>query len=432
MTLGLKRNDSIKVCANEKARRVATWLAALYTTALLAAVTFPRLSLADDEHKLTELFETTAFAGSWEVFSKFDWLGNALNFLISTFCLFGLVLVVVRFTLTILYKSNENIFDRVYELKQTGKGQNFAGIPSMFKEVFNGNYGTGFDVLLGFGLSLCPNVKQYSDYNPEKMAFNLKEDDTVTTYVLKMSLPTIMTIFFFSLGFNGTLWKAYGNVVDAMAVAAENVCDVKLAQIVDNAMNTSLYYQFNFKDGTNFGSVLQDAAKKTYSRLLMKTVTDQDPSVYKDLGSQIETRFKEDIKGKISDITKDVEANAGSSIISFVAADGKVEDSKIKLLNIGVNVNQNPEGADSEKDGVYHLCWKVTNENNKASIVGATGSESSGDAWFIHLTLTRDADDRPNYFGLGQKNSVRGPQNPEIPSSSDEKKNEGTEENKPS
>lgn len=430
MTIGVKRDNSISLYSNAKTRRSVTWLAAVYTLALIAAVVLPELSLADTNHKLTELFETTAFAGSWEVFSKFEWLGKALNFLISTFCLFGLVLVVVRFTLTILYKSNENIFDRVYELKQTGKGQSLGGIPSMFKEVMNGNYGTGADVLLGFGLSLCPNIKQYSDYNPEKMAFNLKEEDTVTTYVLKMSLPTIMTIFFFSLGFNGTLWKAYGNVVDAMAVAAENVCDVKLAQVVDNAMNTSLYYSFNLDDGTSFGSVLQTAAKKTYSRLLMKTVSNQDPSVYKDLGSQIEARFKEDIKGSISTIAEDVEANCGESVEHFVSSDGGINQSVIGLLDISVNVNANPDEEDTAHDGVHHLCWAVTKDsNNKASISNAT----TGGDYYIHLALTRKADAGPNYFDPtgNSVDSTKGA-TPLNPTEGDGKKYEGTTEKKPS
>lgn len=431
MMIGLEGNRSRSYAwSNQKACRTTTCIAALYTAALLAAVTFPKLSLADRNHKLTELFETTAFAGSWEVFSKFNWLGNALNFLISAFCLFGLVLVVVRFTLTILYKSNENIFDRVYELKQTGKGSSFAGVPSMFKEVMSGNYGTGLDVILGFGLSLCPNVKQYSDYNPEKMAFNLKEDDTVTTYVLKMSLPTIMTIFFFSLGFNGTLWKAYGNVVDAMATAAENACDVKLAQIVDNAMNSDLYYQFHFKDGTNTGDFLQKLASNAYTRLMIKTVTDQDPSVYKQMGSALETAITKNVKDKLADpIAADVEANLSGDAISLKNANGKVDDEVAGLLNSSVWVDEKPGTTDgsSNKDGVYNLCLKVSRgTDSKVSIEDVTGSDD-GQSLYIHVQITRDASKVDYFDPIG--NSVRSTKNGKTSNSGSGNQNQNTEDN---
>lgn len=225
----------------EVKRSVTPWIT-LYAVLLLMAVVFPTVVNAAEGKELTDLFYTTAFSGSWEVFSKFNWLGNLLNFCISAFSLIGLVFVVLRFTITILYKANESLFDRVYELKGKGQGTGFFGIPTMGKELVSGNYGVGADVIIGFVLSLLPNVKEYSDYNPNKTSFNLKEDDTLTTYVLKMSMPTIMTIFFFSIGYNGTLWKAYGNVVNGMATAANGFLDVNLANYVDKALNVGSYY----------------------------------------------------------------------------------------------------------------------------------------------------------------------------------------------
>ena len=35
---------------------------------------------------LTEIFKTAAFSGSWDVFTKFNWLGALLQFIISAFC----------------------------------------------------------------------------------------------------------------------------------------------------------------------------------------------------------------------------------------------------------------------------------------------------------------------------------------------------------
>ena len=44
------------------------------------------------DHELTDLFYTQAFSGAWSVFSKFNWLGWLMQFIISAFCLIGIFL----------------------------------------------------------------------------------------------------------------------------------------------------------------------------------------------------------------------------------------------------------------------------------------------------------------------------------------------------
>ena len=181
---------------NEEAGRSFRKLVALYVALVVAVCIVPAVSHASD---LTDLFTTVAFSGSWEVFAKFNWLGKALQFLISTFCLLGIVLTVVRVTITILYKSSESIFDRVHEIHTRAQGNQFFGLPTAIKEVAGGNFGTGADAIIGFLFFLMPDIVVYSDYNPDRMAYNLQKDDTLTTYFLKISLPTIFTIFFFAI-----------------------------------------------------------------------------------------------------------------------------------------------------------------------------------------------------------------------------------------
>ena len=192
-----------KWVSNVKQQRKFRVILLAYLAIVCIAVIAPTFSAADNE-ALTDLFTTAAFTGSWEVFSKFNFIGKISNFLISAFCLLGLILTVMRVMITLLYKSSESLFDQVYELKGKGKGQKFFGLPTIGREVFNGNYGVGADAFIGFILALCPNVKAYSDYNPEKPVYNLSPDDTITTYFLKISIPTIMTVFFFTIGFDGT------------------------------------------------------------------------------------------------------------------------------------------------------------------------------------------------------------------------------------
>lgn len=274
---------------NPKIRKKAMWMLVLYGIFVSLAITSPQIASA--ENSLTDLFSTTAFTGSWKVFSSVNFVGKFLNTAISLFCLFGLVGVVFRVVLTLLYKSSENLFDRVHELKEVGRGTKFFGIPAIGKELASGNYGVGADVIIGFFLSLCPDFKAYSDYNPDKMAYNLKEDDTVTTYILKISLPTIMTIFFFSIGWNGTLWKAYANVVDAMAIVAERAASVDLSNYVNKALNAGSYYAFK-SDDTEYGNFLLAIKKDLYNDLLRRMDSIDSASMLK-VGSLVESKINE-------------------------------------------------------------------------------------------------------------------------------------------
>lgn len=439
MEIGLTNNGWGFEFLNPKERRRIIRFLSVYLTILFSVIVIPESLIAASEKPLTDLFETTAFSGSWEVFTKFNWLGGGLNFLISIFCLIGIILVAIQFTVTILYKSNESIFDRVYELKGKGKGQSFAGVPAMFKELKNGNFGIGADVVLGFFLSLCPNVKEYSYYNPEKQAFNLEENDTVTTFILKMSIPTIMTIFFFSMGFNGTLWKAYGNVVDAMSVAASNVCDVNLAQFVDNAMNSELYYNFSYNTKTEWGSFKKKLASSIYTKTLAKTVATTDKATYQNMGAVIQkavdsigadniaaqtealytgqwtsllvsesasSSSQNNVKGNSDNISGD------STDVNYTA-NASINDEVAGHLDSHVVVNTSfDSGADNTvsgngtlndpnsgvKDGMLTLCWGLRSDGNNGFTISTKPNE--GDCkYYVHITISRDGKENMiNYF----------------------------------
>lgn len=222
--------------------------------------------------QLTDLFDTVAFSGSWKVIEKLNWVGMLIQGIISVFCFIGLALLVIRIITTLLYLSNRNLFDAVYDLKQQGKGSKVFGFGPMFKDIFNGNQGVGGDAVLGFFMSLIPNIKNYSDYNPERMRYNLQEDDTILLYVLKTALPYIMSMFFFTIGWSGVLWNCYGAVVDAMAYAAERASNESLVPFVERALGKGQSYSFTFDgDDTEFGSFRQKLAKSMYSKVLRKT-----------------------------------------------------------------------------------------------------------------------------------------------------------------
>lgn len=239
----------------------------VYAVSLLVLLVFvPTLSFAS-ERPLTALANTAGFQGNWEVFSKFNFVGKLLSSIISISCLIGLFMMMVRMIMTILYLSNKNIFNRIHQIKSSSKGNNLFGMASIGREMWQGNLGSGFDAFIGFIFSLAPDVFEYSDYASDAMSFNLSETDTVTQWALKVSLPYIMAIFFFSAGFNGTLFQAFATVSDAMMVAAERFVNTNLEQYVDRALNVGASYKFAYSaKGTEFGKFQQKVAKSLYAQ----------------------------------------------------------------------------------------------------------------------------------------------------------------------
>lgn len=370
---------------NEEAGRSFKKLVALYVTLVVAVCIVPAVSQASD---LTDLFTTVAFSGSWEVFAKFNWLGKALQFLISTFCLLGIVLTVVRVTITILYKSSESIFDRVHEIHTRAQGNQFFGLPTAIKEVAGGNFGTGADAIVGFLFFLMPDIVVYSDYNPDRMAYNLQKDDTLTTYFLKISLPTIFTIFFFAIGFNGVLWQAYGNVVDALATVAKKAVDVDLAAYVNKALNAGAYYQFSLDDGTEVGAFKEKIAKSLYNRMLLK-MDDLSTSQMQTVGSSIQSWVDNQVTA--GDIDSHLNVDASSRKVAE-------DDSAVKNFTYNVEINSNstaPEGK-----GVYH----------RVVPIGDLGVSVSGDVnYYVHLIISKNPNaDETRYFELGGGTASKG------------------------
>ena len=260
------------------------------------------VSIYANDGQLTDIFSTKAFQGSWEVINKFNWVGWALNFIISAFCILGLFLILYSRMISLLYLSSRNLWDNVYDMKQK-KGPWF-GVLEMGRSVFNAEHGTGLDAFVGFFYGLLPNVKKYSDYNPEKMSGNLSEEDNAANYILKTAPSTIILIFFFTIGFSGTLAKAYGVVVDAMATAADNVVSVNLSTYVNRFFASGNNHQFSLgKDGTQEGKVQGAIAQQMYRIVISKyNILDQKGMEY--VGSKVETWVANNIteakvKGKV-------------------------------------------------------------------------------------------------------------------------------------
>lgn len=278
---------------------------------------------------LTDIFSTKAFQGSWEVIYQFNWLGAIMNYIISAFCLIGLFLIMYSRMVTLLYLSSRNTWDNVHDIKEASKGP-FLGFPTLFQNVMQSNYGSGLDAFISFFLGLLPDVKKYSDYNPDTMSrSNLSEDDNALNYILKTSIPTIMLMFFFATGFSGTLARSYGTVVSAMSTFADNVVSQNLNQYVEDLFQIGSTPDSTLKDGTSFGDFKYGISKQVYSKCLEITgVADQGT---KDgLASQCEQV-----------VTANISADAVGGKLGVTVK----KDADWKNIKANVVMSENPNGS---------------------------------------------------------------------------------------
>ena len=89
---------------------------------------------ANDE--ILQIFSSEAFQGSMEVVNSMSLLGKIMNFIISIFCLIGLLLVMYSRMITLLYLSSRNVWDEVASVKTHMTGS-FFGFKDFGKYVFN-------------------------------------------------------------------------------------------------------------------------------------------------------------------------------------------------------------------------------------------------------------------------------------------------------
>ena len=380
-----------------KKQRIATVLSLVL---LLSMSVTPAYAATDTTgHVLTDLFSTEAFSGSWEVFSKFNWLGWLMQFIISAFCLIGLVLVCYQRVITMLYLSAKNTFDRIDELKTSVGDRRFLGLGGMFKDnFFESKNGIGLDAFVNFLLTLMPNVKAYSDYAPDKhYQYNLNEDDTITTYMLKVAIPTIMVVFFFSIGFNGTLFKAYGNVVDALATVADDFVESDLSGQVQRWVNSGTGYQFAYENGTAFGEFKQNLAEDCYAKLLRKSAS-------------LTTTAKQDIGAKVAAYVDKVCGTTGDA--STITAAGFKEsyenlgDDAWKNLNYTIAINS------TQKFSTAYGHTAGEGLEVTASNLGLSGGKTTGSGaktMYLHVIIQKKANsNETDYFKVKDGNTGGG------------------------
>lgn len=341
------------------------------------------------ERPLTDLAYTEAFSGSWEVFNKFQWLGAFMQFCISAFCLLGLAAIFFQRIVTMMYLSAKTMFDKVHEIKKASYNTKFLGLGSLFKDsIIETKNGTGLDGIVSFLLSLMPDVHEYSDYHDGARQYNLKDDDTVSAYMLKVAIPTILSVFFFAIGFNGTLFKAYCNVADAMATAADYYVTADLSSTVMRWASSGSGYQFAYdKDGTEIGKFKQRLAKDMYAKLLRKS-SDLSTNAKQYIGAGVANWIDENIT--ITNLTSNVAGFDGS----------KENGGDCKNLNYSVVINSSQNyNSGTNKSITYGKAGSVPVE--RFNIDKGTGM-------YLHVFISKKANaNETNYFKVDENEATK-------------------------
>lgn len=241
----------------------------------------------------TEVFHTNSFRGSFAWFQKVDWIGTLVQAVISIFSLVGAALIIIRIMTSMLFLSAKGLWEEVHDLKQTGESEMYDfGVINMAKSWAKGKSGTGLDAIFGAVLMLLPDVKRYSDFG-EKSGQKFEEDTTISQYMLKIALPTVLAIFFLAMGFNGTLVKGLAVTVDAMGTLADHAVSVNYSGFVDDIVAAKGGYKFAFAaDGTDKGKFQQGLAKEIYGRVIGEC-GDLNEAQLNTLGLNVENAVKE-------------------------------------------------------------------------------------------------------------------------------------------
>ena len=238
----------------------------------------------------TDIFYSSSFRGSVQWFSYFGWLGTVVQIVISVFSLVGVSLIIIRIMTSLLYLSARGLWEEVHELKNGASGDKYdLGMGNLLKSWGQGKAGTGIDAILGAVLVLLPDVIKYSDFSDkaggkEKM----DKDITVTQYIMKIAIPTIMSVFFFAMGFNGTLVEGLAVTVDAMGSLADQAVSVNYSGFVDDLVAKGTGYKFKYSmEGTKEGKLKNQIAKNIYAKVV-STIDGVNVAQQSEIGTKIE------------------------------------------------------------------------------------------------------------------------------------------------
>lgn len=333
----------------------------------------------------TDIFYTNSFRGAFSWVKKLDWVGMLVQMVISCFSLFGVALLTIRIMTSMLYLSAKGMWEEVHDLKSAGgeSEKDFLGLFGMAKSWAKGKSGTGLDAVVGAVLMILPDVKKYSDFG-EKAGGDFSDDMSISQYMLKIALPTIMTVFFFAMGFNGTLFQALAVTVDAMGTVADRAVSVNYSGFVDDLINSGTGYQFVFAaEGTGEGKLKQQIAKDVYGRCVSQ-IKGANPQQLYALGQNVENWVSE------TGLTQGIENSKQISEKVRGGLDGDSRDQYMSMLGFDIVIN-----GSAEAEGCATLKLDTSEAfSNVEGLLDAAGQREQ----YLHLYIKQSRDSANNYF----------------------------------
>ena len=336
----------------------------------------------------TDIFYTNSFRGAFTWVEKLDWLGMVVQVVISVFSLLGVVLLTIRIMTSMLYLSAKGMWEEVHDLKSVGGESELYdfGLLNMAKGWAHGKAGTGLDAIIGAILILLPDVKKYSDFGEKAGGQKFDEDTTISQYMLKIALPTVMTVFFFAMGFNGTLFQALAVTVDFMGSVADKAVSVNYAGFVDDLANSNLGYKFTYNAvGTELGSFQQDLAKDLYGRAV-SSVRDANAAQLQSIGQKV----KEQVDTVNTDTLKDCKRLSAKLKEGL---GGENADRYVGLLGYDIIINS----SDSDENADMNIAMSdLVTGGDDSGVIAAAGAT----AQHIHVYFKQTRDYSDSYFNV--------------------------------
>lgn len=395
-------------------KRIAKVVALAMGTTMTMSVPVFASSGGWDSNNIADIMQSQGFVGSAEIINKMSWVGWVVSTIISVCCLIGLAMLAIRIIVSLLYLSNKNLFDQVSAIKQSNS---FGGLQKDWKSGFGlfsltglGNINhmgeakvQGLDAILVYIMSLLPDVKEWSDFGSSGEfggdgdgGMKAKHMRT-SEYILKISIPAILNIFFFSIGYNGTLWRTYTTVSGYMGDVLSALVDTNLDEVLGSAVGDNFGYKFAFSaKGDAVGNLEQTAAKAAY-RQAMKQIngTDKNAAVESQIGANIEN------------IISKMNFKDGLSQIDGVSLENEATYKGIKIATtylVPSNVYEELEGENNawrKQNGSKALIAKIPISDIVTGVDLPATEANGGISGFLYLRATLSAEKTSVNFWTG-------------------------------
>ena len=341
------------------------------TLCVLVFSFFSLHSYADSINGVSDIFNMEAFIGNTKWFEKWNFVGQIIQGGISIGGFVAAVVVAGQLLITVIYFSSPNLWDNVYEIKQSKKGliSYTASIFPTSRDKLVGNISNGSDIIIDYLILCAPNIKKYS-------ANANDEYESAGTWFMSTFFKHVILLLTISMMLNGSFMKLYTVVVDGLGVVAERYVEVDSKAMVNKLLNTGSNYEFTLgATGKGIDYVQGELATKIY-REIIKTSNSVDTDSKYTIGSQIEKYVKSNF----------TEKSMRDKLIG-VAADYKMTDTDWERVSVKVVLNGSPTSTNG---------FDIS-----ASAIGLNDATSSSQKRYLHVYLQAGrAVDTTKYFSV--------------------------------